>query len=443
MRRTAVLLALALAASCLGAAAQTAPPASPLVEAYRAALSFDPAYRAARQEQLAAQEGIELAAGARRPEVSLTGTGAFNSLEQKAGAATRSPDYTSSSVGVQLRQPLIDRELESREAQARLRARQADAVLVVRALELGERLVEAYVQLAHANALVDLAREELERQGQVVESARRSLRGGEGTATEVLEAVSREDLLRAQLGAAQTSLENARETLLGLTGPGLALPASRLGDRLPPAQPPAGGDAFLDALLATHPEVQARQLGVELARENIRAARAPYRTRVEWWVGVSRSDSDAVNTINQVNTLRSTGVQLNVPLYSGGREGAATRQAQLLAGKSEADLDATRESLRLKLRQALRGLDASGQRWRALQSARQSTRQLVDATRRSIAGGVRSRLDLLLAERQLAEVLRAEQDALAEHLRAWWRAASARGQAGEPELRQLEQSIAP
>ncbi|HYE40970.1 MAG TPA: TolC family protein, partial [Ramlibacter sp.] len=179
------------------------------------------------------------------------------------------------------------------------------------------------------------------------------------------------------------------------------------------------------------------------ARENINAARAPYRTRVDWWLGASRSDSDVVNTINQVNTLRSTGLQVSVPLYSGGREGAATRQAQLLAGKAEADLDSTRESLRLKLRQALRGLDASGQRWQALQSAKQSTRQLVDATRRSIAGGVRSRLDLLLAERQLAEVLREEQAALAEHLRAWWRAASARGEAGEPELRQLESSIAP
>lgn len=441
--RRATLLALALALSCLHVAAQVDAPASPLVEAYRAALSFDPAYRAARQEQLAAQEGIALAAGARRPEVSLTGTGAFNSLEQRAGAVTRSPDYTSSSVGVQLRQPLINRELESREAQARLRARQADAVLAVRALELGERLVEAYVQLAHANALVQLSGEELERQAQVVESARRSLRGGEGTTTEVLEAASRADLLRAQKGAAQTAVENARETLLGLTGPGFVPPAPRLASRLPPPPSGPGPDGLVDAMLATHPEVQARELGVDLARENINAARAPYRTRVDWWVGVSRSDSDVINTINQVNTLRSTGVQLSVPLYSGGREGAATRQAQLLAGKAEADLDAARESLRLKLRQALRGLDASGQRWQALQSARQSTRQLVDATRRSIAGGVRSRLDLLLAERQLAEVLREEQDALAEHLRAWWRAASARGTAAEPELRQLEQSIAP
>lgn len=443
MRRGGLILALWAAAAGAPAWAQTVPARTPLVEAFHAALAHDPAYRAARQEQLAAQEGVELAAGARRPEVVLTGTAAANNLEQRAGAVTRSPDYTSSNVGIQLRQPLINRELESREAQARLRAQQANAVLAVRELELGERLVEAYVQLAHARTLVDLSREELDRQGQVVESARRSLRGGEGTTTEVLEAVSRADLLRAQLGAAETALENARETLRGLTGPGLAPPTPRLANRLPPPSAPAGEDAWLDALLATHPEMQARQLGVDLARENVNAARAPYRTRLDWYVGASRSDSDAVNTINQVNTLRTTGVQLSVPLYSGGREDAATRQAHLLVGKAEADLDGTRESLRLKLRQALRGLASSGQRWQALQSAKQSTRQLVDATRRSIAGGVRSRLDLLLAERQLAEVLREEQAALAEHLRAWWRAASARGEAGEAQLRALEQSITP
>src|SRR5690606_7068631 len=106
--------------------------------------------------------------------------------------------------------------------------------------------------------------------------------------------------------------------------------------------------------------------------ENVNAARAPYRTRVDWWLGASRSDSDAVNTINQVNTLRSTGVQLHVPLYSGGREDTATRQAVLLVGQAEAELDEIREALRLKLRQAVRGIASSAQRWQALQSARQS-----------------------------------------------------------------------
>lgn len=439
MRRAFLVLAWAAGVACAPAWSQPVAD-SPLVDAFRAALGFDPAYRAARQEQLAAQEGIALAAGARKPEVALTGAASYNSLDQKIGDQTRSPNYTGNSFAVQLRQPIINRELESREAQARLRARQADAVLAVRQLELGERVVDAYVQLAHAGGLVELTRDELRRQGQVVESARRSLAGGEGTTTELLEATSRADLLRAQLGAAETTLENAQEALRNVTGPGVHVPAARLASRLPPP-PPRLADAAIDAVLAAHPEVLARQASVDLAFENIRAAQAPYRARLDWSMSAGRSDSDVVNSINQVNTLRSAGLQFNLPLYSGGREDAATRQAQLLVGKSEAELDDTREALRLKLRQGFRGLASSAQRWQALQSAKSSTRQLIAATGRSIAGGVRSRLDLLLAERQLAQVLREEQSAVAEHLRAWWRAATARGEAGESELRQLEQSV--
>lgn len=370
MRRAACIVALAAAAACWPSWAQPAAGGSPLVDAFRAALAFDPAYRAARQEQLAAQEGIALAAGARRPEVALTGAASYNSLDQTAGSVSRSPRYTGSSLAVQLRQPIINRDLESREAQALLRARQADAVLAVRQLELGERLVDAYVQLAYAGALVDLTREELQRQGEVLEAAQRSLAGGEGTTTEVLEAASRADLLRAQLGAAQTALENAQEALRAVTGPDWRMPRPRLAVRPPPAPPVPADDRSVDATLVAHPEMQAKQAALELARENVNAAQAPYRTRLDWSMSAGRSDSDVINTINQVNVLRSVGVQLNVPLYSGGREDAATRQAQLLVGKAEAELDDTRESLRLKLRQAVRGLASSGERWQALQSAK-------------------------------------------------------------------------
>lgn len=426
---------MAAAAACASASAQA--PANALVDAFRAAQGFDPAYGAARHEQLAAQEGIELAAGARRPEAAITSNGAYNNLDQQAGPISRSTRYFGGTFGVVVRQPILNRELESREALARLRARQLDDVLQARRLELSERLVEAYVQLAYAGGLVDLSRDELRRQHQLVDVARRSLAGGEGTTTEVLEAVSRADLLQAQLKAAEAALDDARETLRALTGPGVDLGSPRFAGRPLSALTEVPAPGATDAMLATHPEVQARQAAVDLARENINLARAPYRTRLDWSAGATRSDSDTINSVNQAATLGSVGVQLNVPLYSGGRDDSAVRQAVLLVGKAEADLDETRESLRQKLRQGLRGLVSAQQRWLALQTAKDSTRQLISATNRSIAGGVRSRLDLLLAERQLVQVLREEQAALSEYLRAWWRATTARGQAGEAELRQL------
>jgi protease secretion system outer membrane protein len=423
--------------ACTASLAQ-APAGSGLLDIYRSALEHDPGFRAARQEQQAAQEGIPQAVGARRPEVSVSGGANFNQLDQQVGAFSRTQEYQGGSLALQLRQAIVNRELESREVLARLRAQQADAVLDARRLELTERLVDAYVAYALAAGVQELTRGDLERQQQLIEVARRALSGGEGTTTDVLEATSRADVLRAQLRAAETQRQNAEEQLRSIAGPRVPVRVPRLAGRLPEL-PLEAGDA--EALVLQHPQVRARQLGVDLARESIALARAPYRPRVDWLATASRSESDAVNTVNQTNTLKSLGLQLSVPLYAGGRESSAERQAVLLVGKAEAERDDTAEEVRLKLRQGLRGLQSSQERWRALQSARRSTEQLITATTRSITGGVRSRADLLLAERQLAQVLRDEQQALSDYLRAWWRLTTARGEAEESQLRVLQGAI--
>ncbi len=437
--RTAIrrLLAGLVLSACTASLAQ-APAGSGLLDIYRSALEHDPGFRAARQEQQAAQEGIPQAVGARRPEVSVSGGANFNQLDQQVGAFSRTQEYQGGSLALQLRQAIVNRELESREVLARLRAQQADAVLDARRLELTERLVDAYVAYALAAGVQELTRGDLERQQQLIEVARRALSGGEGTTTDVLEATSRADVLRAQLRAAETQRQNAEEQLRSIAGPRVPVRVPRLAGRLPEL-PLEAGDA--EALVLQHPQVRARQLGVDLARESIALARAPYRPRVDWLATASRSESDAVNTVNQTNTLKSLGLQLSVPLYAGGRESSAERQAVLLVGKAEAERDDTAEEVRLKLRQGLRGLQSSQERWRALQSARRSTEQLITATTRSITGGVRSRADLLLAERQLAQVLRDEQQALSDYLRAWWRLTTARGEAEESQLRVLQGAI--
>lgn len=427
-----LLVLLALFALFAGGA-HAQPSAPGLLRLWDAALAHDPVWRAALKEQQAAQELVPLAVGARRPEASLTATAARNQLDQRAGAFSRSPSYTSSSLGVQLRQPLINRDLESREAQAVLRARQADAVLAARRLQLSERLVDAWVQLAQASALVEISGTELQRQLELVRAAERTLAAGEGTATDVLEAASRAELLRAELRAAETARDNAAESLERIAGPA----ARGLAPQLAPAAQAHLPEPAGNAAAQPHPEVLAAEIGVALANEGIQGAKAPYRPRLDLSAGASRADSDVVNTVNQVNVLRSVGVQFSMPLYDGGREDSATRQAVLLAGKAAADLDDAAQAVQQRLAQARRTLATSRQRLDALRAARASTEQLIGATRRSIAGGVRSRLDLLLAERQLGQVLRDEQAALADHLRAWWRLQTARADAGEPQLQQL------
>lgn len=438
------LFALLVCASSTAPAAapeQVQADTSPLVAAYRAALDHDTTYRAARDEARAAREQVEQARAAWQPSVVASASASRNHLDQTIGNATRSASYTSNSVALQWRQPLMSRELQSRENLARLRAEQAEALMDVRHGDLVRRLVDAYLDVVLAHRSLAFLKEELARQTELVDAARKGIASGEGTLTDLLEASSRRELLEAQRVSAQAGLENGLDALALITGrralaPDQALIGSRL-DAMPDG--PLLGD--IETALPEHPQRRFRFIALAMAREEVNLAGAGNAPRLDWVATASRGDSDAVNSFNQVNRLWSAGVQFTLPLLDGGRAGGGERAALALVDKALAELDDAERTLGAEARQSLRALHSSSERAAALRSARKASEQLVAATRRSLAAGLRSRLDLLQAERQLAQVRREQDQAAMDHLRSWWRAVSLQRQAFERDLRTLELTL--
>jgi protease secretion system outer membrane protein len=199
--------------------------------------------------------------------------------------------------------------------------------------------------------------------------------------------------------------------------------------------------AAVEAALPAHPQWRFRQLGIDLAREEVRLAEAANAPRLDLTASASRGDSDGVNTVNQVNRLWSAGVQFSMPLYDGGRTDSATRAALALADKAEAELEDTRRNLLNEASRSLRAMATSLQRLQALETALQTAEQLVVATRRSLGAGLRSRTDLVLAERQLAQVRREQRQLVIDHLRHWWRLSALQRAAPENDLPTIENAL--
>lgn len=412
-----------------------------LLQAWTAALEHDATYRASREEARAARELVEQARGLRRPEVQLSAAASVNQLDQRTRQIQRSLDYNSNALQLQLRQPLFNREIERRESLARLRAQQAEALLDVRRHELARRLVEAYLDLARADLGAALAREDIERQSLLIDLARRGLNSGEGTVTELLEASSRRALFEAQLAAAQAERGDAIDALRAITGVGDGWPTLSSPSAPGPALREGVALAAIEAVLPMHPQWRFRQIGIDLAREEVRLAEAANAPRLDLTASASRGDSDGVNTVNQVNRLWSAGVQFSMPLYDGGRTDSATRAALALADKAEAELEDTRRNLLNEAARSLRALSTSLQRLQALETAMQTAEQLVAATRRSLGAGLRSRADLVLAERQLAQVRREQRQLVIDHLRHWWRLSALQRAAPEDDLPTIENAL--
>jgi protease secretion system outer membrane protein len=71
----------------------------------------------------------------------------------------------------------------------------------------------------------------------------------------------------------------------------------------------------------------AQTYAIEAARQEVNKNRAGHTPRVDFVASYTKSNSDTLNTYNQDQTLRSIGVQINIPIYAGGAVSASSRQA--------------------------------------------------------------------------------------------------------------------
>jgi protease secretion system outer membrane protein len=176
----------------------------------------------------------------------------------------------------------------------------------------------------------------------------------------------------------------------------------RLGDNFRPiALEPASFEDWRKLALARNNMLAASRLAVENARLDIGRNRAGHYPRVDFVASYNKSDSESLQNLNQQNTNRQLGVQVNIPLYQGGAVNATTRQAAAVYGRAQAELDARTNEVLVELRKAHSLVTSSSRKIDALVKAVESGKLLMLATEQSIKGGVRINLDLLNAQQQL------------------------------------------
>ena len=116
----------------------------------------------------------------------------------------------------------------------------------------------------------------------------------------------------------------------------------------------------------------------------------------------SRSDSDYDNSIGSAYDTKMVGVQMNVPLFSGGHVNSTVRQARAMLEKQRQQQEAARREIALEVRKEF---DAASQgvRWvEAYAQAVKSAEQTLFSTKKGFQAGTRNTLDILNAERDLS-----------------------------------------
>lgn len=374
-----------------------------LLDAYEAALEHDPTYRSAIHENEAGQQEEAIGLAGLLPNLSITHAQSKTTGTQglASGGSTVPLNFDSQVSTLSLRQPLINLEVVANYRQGKAKADSSRAKFTGRSQQLVVRLVEAYVETLLAKDQVKLSETQLNSLEELKRVNERMLQKGEGTTTDVLETQSKFAMAQARVIEANDIFEVAQLRLEAIVGHKITQLDSLSEMFSPHTIQLQDYDSWYALALERNSELVTQRHAVTSGKEEIRKSHAGHAPRVDLVASLTHNKSGSFVTANREFDLAAAGVEINVPLYAGGRVNAITTQAKANYARAEADLDAITLKVLVELRKQYNLLISSVKRIESLELAVKSAELLVDATQKSILGGVRINLNLLDAYQQL------------------------------------------
>ena len=394
-----------LLASALALAAPMSQGAN-LLEIYEQARHSDPTYQAAAADLRARLEVKPQARSGLLPNVGFTGSISRDRFDPRGAPSSSS---TTEVYGLVLRQSLFHRDRLLLLGQADYLIAQAEADYAAATQALVLRVSEAYFATLAAHDTLRFAEAEKNAITRQLDQAQQRFEVGLTAITDVHETQAAFDLAVSREIEAQAQLDNAYEALRELAGmrpQALAV----LSTDLPLVEPaPQSPDAWVDTALEQNLALVSAMAGLAVRQEEVRIQRAGHLPTLDLTAGYGYRDQ-ALTSAGAQNIEReegSIGLELNIPIYSGGLTSSRTREARERFQESQALVDGVRRSAERQVREAFRGVTADISQVRALDQALQSSRTALRAQEAGLEVGTRTTVDVLNAQREL---FRAERD---------------------------------
>lgn len=409
MRTPSSTLALAFATTLLGATGLTtsalaqAPTAqrNDLLAIYRLALANDPVFASARFSRDATQERVPQARARLLPNVN-AGLG-YNETHFDSKTPDFSRSFNSWGPTIQANVPIYRPQTWNTFDQAKLQAQTADAQFAQAQQDLALRVAQAYFDVLAAQDDVTAIEASKKAVSEQLAQARREFEVGTKTIVDTHEAQARFDQIVAQEQVVRGTLivrQNALRSIIGRE-PGPLVPLADKPVLTPPQ--PLEVETWARQAEDNSFSVIAARYATEIARLSTQLARNGHMPTLDFVASLSQNRGNgSINTTTSNTTRNATvGLQLNVPIYSGGLTQSQVREALLLEDRSQQDLEAARRNANQAAKQAFTGVDFGLAQVRALESAEVSARSQLESTRLGYQVGVRINLDVLNATTQL------------------------------------------
>lgn len=396
-----VLLATTVMMSSVVARADTMTGA--LINAYK----NNPQLNAQRAVVRETDESVPQALSGYRPTIAATASASseMTSTLTKTGipgpaAYSRSNvGYAPSSVGITVNQTLYDgfqtankvRQAESNTSAAREALRVMEQTILLGA-------ATAYMDLLRDGALLELQRRNVEVLQEQLRQTRDRFNVGEVTRTDVAQTEAQLAQGRATVLAAESQYAHSRAAYRQAIGveAGVLQPASPV-DRLVPKKL----SEAIEIARARHPSVGVAEFGIDAAVLQVKINEGTLYPQARLQAGANQAwDANVPEDIlQQFNAFVQA--QLTIPIYQGGAEYSAIRQAKEAVGKMRMDLDATRDLVQANVVTAWGQLEAAKAQILATEAQVASSEIALNGVREEARVGQRTTYDILVAQQTL------------------------------------------
>lgn len=374
--------------------------ADDLIGVYREALDTDPTFAQARALDAANRENLPIARAGLLPSILLTGDIYEVRQELERSGVTTNSDFRNKSAQLSLTQPLWRRQNLASYEQARHTVEQSQANLAAAGQDLMLRVARTYFDVLLADDTLEFARAEKNAIRRQLEFTERNFSVGNATLVDIHAARAAYDLSQAQDVEAENQTRVTREQLAAIIGrqPG---PLATL-QNTPPLDAPQPADTGQWSAIAVRENlgVRAAEYAIEAAREDVKRARGGHQPTLDL-VGSHGFSSLGGSAFGIASDTTSTqlGLELAVPIYSGGATQAGVRQSAARLDQSNQVLEAARREATRGAREAYLAVTSGIARVQALEQAIVSTKKALESTILGAEAGVRNAVDVLNAQR--------------------------------------------
>ena len=261
------------------------------------------------------------------------------------------------------------------------------------------RVAQAYFGVLSASDAVRTNTAERDANERQLLQAKKRFEVGLAAITDVQEAQAAYDGSVATLIGAERTLSNARRALGEITG-GYAETAEGLIEEIPLASPnPVSVDDWLKVARDSNFDLQIAELNAEVAKKAVGVAYARHYPTL----GIDGSYGEQYNSFERSpDSKRGTiGLNVNVPIFSGGLTQSQVRQAAATRDQSLSQLEGSKRSIERQTRDAYQGVISGIASVKANLQAVKSNQTALESSQVGLQVGTRTEVDVLNTLRNL------------------------------------------